>query len=99
MNRQTASPAPDASEQLVDWTELRDIELVVLKRMKEYAVGTHPSVFQGDGFDFVGLRDWEPGDHPSDIDWAQSTLTNFSPLVSRQFEQESTTSMMIVAGV
>lgn len=91
-----AQAAGGASDTLVNWAELKDIELIVLKRMKEYAIGTHPSVFQGVGFDFVGLRDWQPGDRPSDIDWAQSTLTNFSPLVSREFEQESTASMMIV---
>lgn len=90
---ETTVGVPDT---LVNWADLDKIELVVLKRMKEYAVGAHPSVFQGSGFDFVGLRDWQPGDRPSDIDWAQSTLTNFSPLVSREFEQDSTASMMIV---
>ena len=40
----TAVGAPDT---LVDWADLNNIELVVLKRMKEYAVGAHPSVFQG----------------------------------------------------
>ena len=84
------------SHALINLAELKDIELVVLKRMNEYAVGGHPSVSQGVGFDFVGLRDWQPGDRPSDIDWSQSTLTNFSPLVSREFEQDSTVSMMIV---
>ncbi len=88
--------AAGASDPLIKWAELEDIELVVRKRMKEYAVGAHPSVFQGVGFDFVGLRDWQPGDRPADVDWAQSTLTNFSPLVSREFEQDSTVSMMIV---
>ena len=90
---ETTVGAPDT---LIDLADLDKIELVVLKRMKEYAVGAHPSVFQGAGFDFVGLRDWQPGDRPSDIDWAQSTLTNFSPFVSREFEQDSTASMMIV---
>ena len=89
--------AARASDTLVNWAELKDIELVVLKRMKEHAAGSHPSIFQGVGFNFVGLRDWQPGDRPSDIDWAQSTLTNFSPLVSREFEQEGTASMMVVA--
>ena len=89
--------AARAADTLVNWAELKDIELVVLKRMKEYAAGSHPSIFQGVGFNFVGLRDWQPGDRPSDIDWAQSTLTNFSPLVTREFEQEGTASMMIVA--
>ena len=87
----------DTAEGLINWAEVKDIELVVLKRMKEYSAGTHRSVFHGGGFDFVGLRDWQPGDRLSDIDWPQSTLTNFSPLVTREFEQETTASLMIVA--
>lgn len=59
--------------------------------------GAHPSVFQGSGFDFVGLRDWQPGDRLSSIDWSQSTLTNFSPLITREFEQQSTARIVIVA--
>ena len=85
------------SSTLVNLADLKKIELIVLKRMRDYAAGTHPSVFQGLGFDFVGLRDWQPGDRPSDIDWPQSTLTNFSPLVSREFEEDSAASMVIVA--
>ena len=83
------------SSTLVNLADLKKIELIVLKRMRDYAAGTHPSVFQGLGFDFVGLRDWQPGDRPSY--WPQSTLTNFSPLVSREFEEDSAASMVIVA--
>ena len=57
--------------------------------MKEYTLGDHASVFKGSGFNFVGIRDWQPGDRMSSIDWAQSSLTNFSPLVTREFEQDS----------
>ena len=46
------------AEPLVSWEEIQDIELVVLRRMKKFAMGAHPSVFQGSGFDLVGLRDW-----------------------------------------
>lgn len=84
-------------ERLVSWEEIRDIELVVVRRMKEFAMGMHSSVFHGSGFDLLGLRDWQPGDRPSAVDWAQSSLTNFSPLISREFEQESTASVVIVA--
>ncbi len=84
-------------ERLVSWEEIRDIELVVLRRMREYALGAHPSVFHGSGFDLVGLRDWQPGDRPSAVDWPQSSLTNFSPLITREFEQESTAPVIIVA--
>ena len=85
------------AEPLVSWEEIQDIELVVLRRMKEVAMGAHPSVFQGSGFDLVGLRDWQPGDRASAIDWPQSTLTNFSPLLTREFEQEGTAPVVIIA--
>ena len=84
-------------EELVSWTEVQDIELVIVRRMREYMAGAHASVFQGDGFDFVGLRDWQPGDRVSSIDWSQSSFTNFSPLITREFEQQSTARVIIVA--
>jgi uncharacterized protein (DUF58 family) len=33
----------------------------------------------------------------SHIDWAQSSMTNFSPLVTREFEQDSTATVLVVA--
>ena len=84
-------------ERLVSWEEIQDLELVVLRRMREYAPGAHRSVFHGSGFDLVGLREWQPGDRPSAVDWPQSSLTNFSPLITREFEQESTAPVLIVA--
>ena len=65
--------------------------------MKELTLGDHASVFKGAGFHFVGIRDWEPGDRPSSIDWAQSSLTNFSPLITREFEQDSNATIVAVA--
>jgi uncharacterized protein (DUF58 family) len=47
----------------------------------------------------VGLRDWQPGDRFSSIDWGQSSLTNFSPLIVRDFEQPSTATVVAVADV
>ena len=82
---------------LVDLSEVAEIELFVLKRMKEFALGDHASVFKGAGFNFVGLRDWEAGDRMSSIDWAQSSLTNFSPLIMREFDQDSTATVIAVA--
>ena len=84
-------------EARVDLAQIAQIELFILKRMKEFAAGDHGSVFKGSGFNFAGLRDWQPGDPASSIDWAQSSLTNFSPLVTREFEQNSTAT--IVAAV
>jgi uncharacterized protein (DUF58 family) len=90
--------SPAATEQpLVNLREIAEIELFIVKRMKEYTVGDHSSVFQGAGFNFVGLRDWQPGDRMSSVDWAQSSLTNFSPMVTRLFDQDSNAVVVAVA--
>jgi uncharacterized protein (DUF58 family) len=90
----SAAPA-DAG--LVNLRDIAEIELFILKRMKELTLGDHASVFKGPGFHFVGVRDWQPGDRSSSIDWAQSSLTNFSPLIVREFEQDSNASIVAVA--
>jgi uncharacterized protein (DUF58 family) len=82
---------------LVNLADITEIELVILKRMREMTLGDHRSRAQGSGFDFQGLRDWQPGDKFSYIDWAQSSFNNFSPLVIREFEQQSTATVMPVA--
>ncbi|OFW18051.1 MAG: hypothetical protein A3F69_04330 [Acidobacteria bacterium RIFCSPLOWO2_12_FULL_66_10] len=84
-------------EPFVNLSELTEIELIILRRMREFTIGEHRSHFHGTGFDFVGLRDWQPGDRVAQVDWAQSTLTNFSPLIVREFEQRSTASVIAVA--
>ena len=86
-----------AAEPLVNLSEIAEIELFILKRMKEFTLGDHASVFKGSGFNFVGLRDWEPGDRMASIDWAQSSMNNFSPLVTREFEQNSNATIIAVA--
>ena len=89
----------DAEDPLVSWSEIRDVELVIVRRMQELAIGAHPSLFQGSGYDLAGLRDWHPGDRLSTIDWPQSSLCNFSPLVTREFDQESNSPIVIAADV
>src|SRR5579871_1156360 len=89
--------AAGADAPLVNLSEIAEIELFILRRMKEYTLGDHASVFKGSGFNFVGIRDWEPGDRVSSIDWAQSSLTNFSPLITREFEQDSNATIVAVA--
>src|ERR1700748_2098009 len=84
-------------EPFVNLSELGEIELLIMRRMRDFTIGEHRSVFQGSGFDFVGLRDWQPGDRMSNIDWAQSTLTNFSPMVVRDYEQRSTATVVAIA--
>src|SRR4029077_15920535 len=86
-----------AVEPFVNLSELTEIELLILKRMREFTIGEHRSLFHGSGFDFVGLREWQAGDRPSAIDWPQSTPTNFSPLIVREFEQPSTANVVVVA--
>src|SRR4029077_2898003 len=84
-------------EGLVNLSEIAEIEMFILRRMKEFTLGDHASVFKGSGFNFVGIRDWEPGDRVSSIDWAQSSMTNFSPLITRELEQDSNATIVAVA--
>ena len=93
MSPRRRSPGRD----LVDFADITEIELRVLRRMKEYTLGDHGSVFHGTGVDFVGLRDWQAGDRTSSIDWPQSTLTNFNPMVIREYEQPGTAPIVVVA--
>src|SRR3977135_4435343 len=84
-------------EPFVNLSELTEIELLMMRRMREFTIGEHRSLFTGSGWDCVGLRDWQPGDRPSNIDWAQSTLTNFSPMIVRDYEQRSTATVVAIA--
>src|SRR3979409_961655 len=86
-----------AAEPLVNLSEIAEIELFILRRMKEFTLGDHASVFKGSGFNFVGLRDWQPGDRLSALDSAPSSMTNFSPMIMREFEQDSTATVLAVA--
>jgi uncharacterized protein (DUF58 family) len=90
-------PHHDETTPLVSLSDVTEIELLILRRMREVTIGDHRSLSHGTGFDFVGLRDWQAGDRFSTIDWAQSSLTGFSPLVVREFEQPSTASVVVVA--
>jgi hypothetical protein len=82
---------------LVSLADVSEIELLILKRMREFTIGEHSSLFHGSGFDFTGVRDWQAGDRFEAIDWPQSSLRNFSPLIVREFDQPSTSSVVIVA--
>jgi uncharacterized protein (DUF58 family) len=85
------------AEPLISLSDITEIELIILKRMREFTIGDHASRFHGSGFDFVGLREWQAGDRFESIDWPQSSLTNFSPLIIREFEQPSTSTVCMVA--
>ena len=84
-------------EPLINLSEITEVELLILKRMREFTPGEHSSLFHGAGFNFVGLRDWQAGDRYEMIDWPQSSLTNFSPMIVREFEQPTTSGVIIVA--
>ena len=92
-------PADDANAPYVSLADITKIELLILRRMRAVALGQHRSTARGSGFDFHGLRDWQPGDRPSSIDWAQSTMTNLSSLLVREFEQPSTAVVTAIADV
>ena len=89
--------APEGERSLINVAEVAEIELLIRRRMREVMSGEHRSALYGTGFDYVGLRNWEAGDRFSTIDWSQSTLTNFSPLIVREFEQPSTATVLAVA--
>jgi len=80
-----------------DPADIAQIELYILRWMREFTSGDHASLSTGTGFNLVGLKDWEPGDAISTVDWAQSSLTNFSPLITRQFEQDSNATVIALA--
>jgi uncharacterized protein (DUF58 family) len=88
---------PGDSAPLVNLADISEIELVILRRMRDVTIGEHRSRSHGAGFDFLGLRDWQAGDRFSSIDWAQSSLTNFSPMIVREFEQPSTATVVAIA--
>jgi uncharacterized protein (DUF58 family) len=99
-SRSSAWPGVDDGhdvEPLISLSDVTEVELLILKRMREFTIGEHASRFHGSGFDFVGLREWQAGDRFETIDWPQSSLTNFSPLIIREFEQPSTSSAVMVA--
>jgi uncharacterized protein (DUF58 family) len=98
--RSFKSAAPhhaEGAEPLVSLSDITEIELLIVRRLREITMGDHRSLAHGSGFDYVGLRDWQAGDRFASIDWAQSSLTNFSPLVVREFEQPSTATVVVVA--
>jgi uncharacterized protein (DUF58 family) len=80
-----------------DPADVAQIELYMLRWMREYTSGDHASFSTGAGFNMTALKEWEPGDPVSTVDWAQSSLTNFSPLITRQFQQDSNATVIALA--
>ena len=82
---------------MVNLSEITEIELLILKRMRELTMGEHRGLYHGSGFDLVGLHEWQAGDRLTSIDWPQSSITSFNPIVVREFEQQSTAPVVVVA--
>jgi uncharacterized protein (DUF58 family) len=82
---------------LLSLDDIAAIELPILRRINEITGGDHHSRTHGSGFDIVGLRDWQAGDRFNAIDWAQSSLNNFAPMVVREFEQPSIAPVIAIA--
>lgn len=76
--------------------EIKEIDIFVVRRFRELTGGDHKSVFKGGGFDFIGLRDWQPGDKLSSVDWPQSSLNNYDPLIVREFEEDKNGTIFLV---
>jgi uncharacterized protein (DUF58 family) len=93
----TGLPTNSDKVPLVSMGDITAIELLILRRMNDVTIGDHRSRSQGTGFDLLGLRDWQTGDKFSSIDWAQSSLSNFSPMIVREFEQPSTATVVAIA--
>lgn len=72
----------------MDPADIAQIELYILRRMREISPGDHASIAAGSGINLMGLRDWQAGDPITSVDWPQSSLNNFSPLITRQFEED-----------
>lgn len=84
-------------KKILDDSEVEEIDLFVLSRVKDLVFGEHASVFTGSGFDFSGLREWQSGDRPASIDWGHSTHTGFSPLIVKEFVEEKSINVLIAA--
>jgi uncharacterized protein (DUF58 family) len=85
---------------LLDPSEVEAINLFCNARVRELIFGEHASVFSGTtGFNFSGIRDFEPGDTQIKVDWAHSTTTLFNPLQVRENIEERSIDIVIAADV
>lgn len=91
------TPATTSPATLLSLDDIAAIELPILRRINEITGGDHRSRAHGSGFDIVGLRDWQAGDRFAAIDWAQSSLNNFAPLMVREFEQPGVAPVIAIA--
>lgn len=89
----TASP-------LLDPSEVEAINLFSVARVHTVLCGEHPSLFTGArGADFSGIRDFEPGDPLTAVDWAHSATQLFNPLQVRECVEERSIDIVIAADI
>jgi uncharacterized protein (DUF58 family) len=85
---------------LLDPSEVEAINFFSAARVRKLMFGEHASVFTGTmGFDFSGIRDFEPGDQQIRVDWAHSTTTLFNPLQVRECIEERSIDIVIAADI
>jgi uncharacterized protein (DUF58 family) len=90
----------DNDSPLLDPSEVEAINLFCNARVRKLIFGEHASVFTGTkGFDFSGIRDFEPGDQQIKVDWAHSTSTLFNPLQVRECIEERSIDIVIAADI
>lgn len=83
---------------LIDPGDIEEIEIFVRTFARQVVSGEHRSVFSSSlGFDLVGIRDIQPDDPKSRIDWARSTLTGFSPLQVHEHTAERSLDIIVCA--
>lgn len=87
----------DNETSVISLQDIKEIELRVLARSRELISGNHASIFRGSGDEIAGLRDFEPGDRPNSVDWSQSSINSFSPMVVKDFEEFKIMDVVAVA--
>lgn len=85
---------------ILEPAEVEAINLFSVARVRTLMYGEHASVFTGTaGFDYSGVRPFEPGDPQIAVDWAHSATTLFNPLQVREFVEERSIDILIAADV
>ncbi len=83
----SASPAPEAVLQRLDWQ--------VVRRLDGVLQGDYRSLFRGAGVDLAGLREYQPGDDVRYIDW-NVTARMATPYVREYLEDREITAWFLL---
>ena len=86
-----------AVARLVDLPRSAKIELVILKRMREFTLGEHRSRSTATASTSSACATGRPATASRTSTGRSRSLTNFAPLVIRDFEQPSTAGVVVVA--